>query len=84
MRRKTAYVITNRKIIRKQGANVDTLEKDAIMNTDIKFYDDGCGTIILNNTAYYGRRRYGSYPKPFILDNIPNVADTQRALASME
>lgn len=54
------------------------------MNTDIKFYDDGCGTIILNNTAYYGRRRYGSYPKPFILDNIPNVADAQRALASME
>lgn len=85
MRRKTAYVITNRKIIRKQGSNVDTLEKDAIMNTDIKFYDDGHGTIILNNYTYYGNRRHGyGRPLPFILDNIPNVAAAQQALATME
>ena len=86
IRKNTAYVITNKKIIRKQGSRLDTLEKSAIMNTDARLYADGNGTIILNNTgAYYGNR-YGRYsrPVPFILDNIPNVADAQRALASME
>lgn len=85
IRKRTAYVITNRKIIRKQGSRIDTLEKSAIMNTDIKLYDDGHGTIILNNYTYYSNRRHGyGRPLPFILDNIPNVAAAQQALASME
>lgn len=85
IRTKTAYVITNRKIIRRQGSRIDTLEKSAIMNTDMKLYTDGHGTIILNNTAYYGNRRYGyNHPRPFILDNIPNVAAAQQALSSTE
>lgn len=85
LRKRTAYVITTRRIIRKQGSRIDTLEKSAVMNTDARIYDDGYGTIILNNTGYYGSRRYGyGRPIPFILDNIPNVADAQRALASME
>lgn len=85
IRKRTAYVITNRKIIRKQGSKVDTLEKSAIMNTDMKLYADGHGTIILNNYTYYGNRRHGyGRPLPFILDNIPNVAAAQQALAIME
>jgi len=85
LRKRTAYVITNKKIIRKQGSRIDTLEKTAIMNTDVRVYDNGNGTILLNSTGYYGSRRYGyGRPVPFILDNIPNVADAQRALASME
>ena len=86
IRKRTAYVITNKKIIRKQGSRIDTLDKSAIMNTDARLYSDGNGTIILNNTGYYyGNQRYGrSRPLPFILDNVPNAAAAQRALASME
>ena len=86
IRKRTAYVITNKKIIRKQGSRIDTLDKSAIMNTDARLYADGNGTIILNNTGYYyGNRYYGhSRPMPFILDNVPNAAAAQQALASME
>lgn len=85
IRKRSAYVITNRKIIRRQGSRIDTLEKSAIMNTDMKLYTDGYGTIILNNYTYYGNRRHGyGRPLPFILDNIPNVAAAQQALNSME
>ena len=85
IRKRTAYVITNRKIIRKQGSRIDTLEKSAIMTTDIRLYDGGYGTITLNSTTYYSYRRH-SYNRstPFILDNIPNVTAAQQALASME
>ena len=87
IRKRTAYVITNRKIIRKQGSRIDTMEKNAIMSTDIKLYDDGYGTILLNQNLHYYRRSSGFNtltPRPFMLDNIPNVAAAQQALATME
>ena len=85
IRKRTTYVITNRKIIRKQGSRIDTLEKSAIMTTDIRPYEGGYGTIMLNSTTYYSYRRHSySRPMPFILDNIPNVTAAQQALASME
>ena len=85
IRKRTVYVITNKKIIRKQGTRLDTLEKSGILSTDVQLYADGNGTIIFNSNHYYSSRRHGyNRPTPFILDNVPQVADVQRALASME
>lgn len=81
LRKRTAYVITNLKIIRKRGNKVDMLDCSTIPPLQIHANRDGSGTIsftIVYSGAYSGRRSGGH--TLFELENIPDVAKVHALL----
>ena len=88
LRKHTAYVITNKKIIRKRGKRVDMLGAGNMPATHITPYADGSGNI-----------RFGEYNKlnrrfsfddgfqdgtPFTLENVSDVVRVHQIIGTME
>ena len=88
LRNRTAYVITNKKIIRKRGKRVDMLGAGNMPQTYITTFADGSGNI-----------RFGEYNKlnrrfsfddgfqdgtPFTLENVPDVVRVHQIINTME
>ena len=87
MRRHTAYVITNRKIIRACGNRIDMIESRNMPPVRINAFRDGSGTIQIGYPTYHRHRGTGwnsSATHLFTLENIPEVARVERIIASME
>ena len=86
LRKNTAYVITNKKIIRKKGKRVDMIEIASLPPMHTELHKDGCGTITFGEPVYsyrYGRSR--GYVEPaFSLENIANVIQIQALISSIE
>lgn len=82
LKKKTYYVITNKKLIIQQGNTINMYEPHNLPPMEIYLHQNGYGTIRF--TEYYishrGRRRSHS----FSLENIPDVIKAQNALNSME
>ena len=73
-RKRTFYVMTNLKIIRKRGKRIDMLDCATIPPMQIHAFKDGSGTItfgMLYGDVHYGRR---SGRPTFTMENIPDVA----------
>lgn len=88
MRKRTAYVITNLRVIRKRGNRVDTLRGQDISQTRVTMHKNGNGTIVLQDPYAYGRGYYGRNDLSganmgFTIENIANVAQVQQILAAM-
>lgn len=87
LRKRTAYVITTGKILRKRGQHIDMLDTKTLPPIQIQARADGTGTILFGQpTYYYHRRRHGSWGPDqamFSLDNIPDVARVQQILHSI-
>ena len=88
MRKRTAYVITNKKIIRARGNRIDMIEGRNMPPVQISAFRDGSGTIRIGYPTYYRRRNSvswnGTDSSVFSLENIPEVARVERIIASME
>lgn len=86
---KTAYVITTRKIIRKKGKSVDTLEKDNMPEMRVKAYPDGSGSIRFGYLETRSSRNRGASissgdnPGIFNIENVTSVANVQQAVYKM-
>lgn len=87
IRKRTAYVITNKKIIRLRGNKIDILDGNNMPPVHVSAYKDGSGTIRFGQLDYYGRRRNNSFDPNsglFVLENIPDVAKVQQLIHNME
>ena len=87
MRKRTAYVITNKKIIRQRGNKIDILDGKNMPPIHVSAYKDGAGTIRFGQLDYYSRRNNNSFDPNggiFTLENIPDVAKVQQLLHNME
>jgi hypothetical protein len=81
LRRRTYYVVTNLKIIRKRGKKIDMLDISTMPPLQISAHNDGTGTIsftILHGSVHSGTRS-GSRTV-FVLENIPDVAKVHALL----
>ena len=86
LRKRTYYVITNKRILRKRNHNIDTLDPSNMPPMQLQTFADGSGTITFSHNGYYrrnGRRHYSSQTV-FSLENVPDVLAVQRHIASME
>lgn len=83
-RRNSFYVLTNRKLIRKMGKKIDTLELRDLPRSYTYFNSDGTGTISFGHqteTNYYGNHRnVKSSVGLFQLENIPNAVSVYRMI----
>ena len=85
MRPRTAYVITNKKIIRARGNRIDMLDGHNMAPIHVEVNRDGSGTIHIGNLSEYARRYHGNRNAySFILDNVADVAKAQNAISMME
>lgn len=87
-RKRTAYVITTKRIIRAQGNRIDMLDGKNLPPMHVTAFRDGSGTIRFGQMGYYSTRRRGmSYDdgaEAFTLENIPDVARVQQLIDRME
>ena len=91
IRKRTLYVITNRKIIRLRGKRVDFLAASTMPPAHCIANTDGSGTIrfIAPNPHYRNTYNFSFYSTGmdqgiFALENISNLAQVQHAIDSME
>lgn len=89
VRKRTVYVITNRKILRRRGNKIDMLDAKTMPAIHVTARTDGTGTIQFGQPTYYHRRSGYGYngwsPNGgiFTLENIPDVARVQQILHSI-
>ena len=92
LRKHTAYVITNQKIIRRRGNKIDMLDTKTMPDIYVTARADGTGTIHFGRSVYYRRGRayystsdatWGPNDHLFNLDNIADVARVQQILHSI-
>lgn len=84
-RTKTAYVITNRKIIRKRLGLVDMLDEKNMPPMRVNAFKNGNGTIWFESydMGYFHRGR-SSWEASFCLDNIADVVMVENVIVNME
>lgn len=86
LRKRTAYVITNKRILRSRNGKIDVLDGSNLPPMQLQTYSDGNGTITFGHAGYYrrfGRTRYTNGVM-FSLENIPDVMRVQQYIATME
>ncbi len=90
-RAKTAYVVTNKKIIRLSGNKIDILDGKQMPPMHVEIHKNGNGTIsfgqnhIQNHGAYgYGTTYINMSNSFFSIENIPDYVRVQQAILSMD
>lgn len=89
-RKRTAYVITNKKIIRIRGKKVDMLDGKNMPPMYIDIHKDGKGTIWFNSGYNYpnsfNKMNINNFNNShiFFLDNIPDVANVGQIINNIE
>lgn len=87
IRKRTAYVITTKKIIRLIGKKVDMLDGKTMPSVHVTANRDGSGTIRFGQPNYTHQRSSLSFDASagvFALENVPNVARVQQIIETME
>ena len=84
VRKNTAYVITNRRIIRSRRGKVDSLSARSMPSMRAKVRKDGTGTIRFGEPSYYRRNTFDPNDGLFTLENIPDVIRVQQIIETME
>lgn len=86
IRKRTWYVITNKKIIRQQGNHIDMLDAKTMPPMRMTAHLDGSGNIQIGEPAHYRRngRVYRDFSYVFTLENIPEVARVHQIIFNME
>ncbi len=84
LRKRTVYVVTNKKIIRQKGKKVDMLSIENLPPMTLIAHKNGNGTIHFGQeySYYNGGHRYSSSASLFSLDNIPNAVQVQEIILS--
>ncbi len=81
-RGKSLYLITNRRILVKNGNNLSIYRAEDLSTMKIRLHKNGNGTIIFSENVYTRRGR--SYSVYLMLENLPDVAQAQSAISRME
>lgn len=90
LRKNTAYVITDKKIIRRRGQKIDMLELKNLPSVQVYIHKNGNGTVAIGDPVYYngyGRRRnvhVDPYEGRFTIENIKDIAQVQKILSEAE
>ena len=88
LRKRTYYVITNKRIIRMQNNKIDLRYGDDLMPTGVITNPDGSGTIEFGRKYIRRTTAKGTSleinQNYFALENIPHVAMVQQIIANME
>ena len=89
IRRHTAYVITNKKILRRQGKKVDMLEGRSMPTARWALHKNGNGTVQFGSQSFkaydtFGRGRTYVNRNLFTLHNLADVRGAQQALQNIE
>lgn len=82
MRKRTAYVITNKKIIRARGNKIDMLDGRTLPTINVEALRNGNGTVWFGELVY--TRRGYRRSTHFTIENVANIAQVQQALDMME
>ena len=85
-RKRTAYVITNKRILRSRNGKIDTLDASNLPPMQLQTFSDGSGTILFvySGSSYSGGRYRHRTETVFSLENVPDVLKVQRHIAAME
>lgn len=88
LRKNTAYVITNKKIIRKRSKTIDMLDGKTMPPMFIDIHKNGNGTIRFGHEpVYYGRSRtsYNAFGQStvFTIENISDIVEVQNVINRM-
>lgn len=81
-RKKTIYVITNKKIIIKRGNKMEIHDGKELPPMEITIHKNGNGTITFSEEVYVGHGRRRS--RYFMLENIADIAQAQNAVSMIE
>ena len=86
MRKRTFYVITNKKIIRLRGKRIDMLEGKNLPPMRVQARLDGSGTVQFGEAIHYrrGGKSYTDTSHVFYIENVANVMQVQQAVDMME
>lgn len=82
-RKKTLYVVTNKKLIIKEGNEINIYQPTELPPMKIEMYKNGNGTIYFSSSAYSRHHGY-TYSTHCILENLPDVMKAQNALNRMK
>lgn len=86
MRKRTYYVITNKKIIRLRGKRIEMLDGKCLPGMRVHAHLDGSGTIQFGEVIRYrrGGKTYTDSSHVFYIENVANVMQVQQAIDMME
>lgn len=82
LRRRTFYVITNKKIIIRRGNRICMYEGRNLPSAETVIHKNGCGTLKFGQT-FYTRNGYRN-GTAFMIENVADVAQVQNAVNSMD
>lgn len=82
MRKKTFYVVTNKKIIIKSGSRIKMYDGKNLPPMEVEIHKNGNGTISFTHEVY--TRNGHSHRLYFRLENLQDVAQAQNAISMME
>lgn len=83
IRKRSFYVITNEKIIRKCCNKIDMLNLTTTPPIKVKMHGDGYGTIFLEESTSFIKMRMSSFTpfdEGFVIKNIPNATQVMRLI----
>lgn len=87
IRKRTFYVITSKKIIRKRGNRIDTIDGRNLPMMNMVIHKNGNGTIRFGDPRTYYYRGHNGWDYNhglFTLENIPDPTRVNELIASME
>lgn len=87
IRKRTAYVITNKKILRKRGNKIDMMDGGTMPPMFVTANSDGSGTIRFGQETPYYRRNtlpISQNSMLFCLENVSDVARVQQVISDMK
>lgn len=84
LRKRTFYVITNEKIIRKRGKKIDYLSIRNLPTVQVKVHKNGYGTISFQQQTLFGNLQNTNLFNPgqagFTIENVSNVVQVQKTI----
>lgn len=83
LRKRTYYVITNLKIIRKQNKKIDVMMGKNMPSFSVTAYEEGSGTIRFSMPLDRYRQNWTPNQGAFSLENIPDVVRVQQILTQI-
>lgn len=84
MKPKTAYVITNKAIIKKCGRMVEVLYSRDAHTMQVYSHKNGTTSFIFDTNIVTHRVNHTAQTKKFTIDNVHDAAGVNRALAEMD
>ena len=84
MKKNTAYVITNKAIIRKRGSRVDIWYGRDLSNMQVYSHKNGTTSFIFTTVHVHPGARHGTTTRYFGIENVRDARDVSEAIKQIE